>query len=148
MKKGKKVRHPLHVECSLDTGVPAVFFCSRCKKPFCEGCIGRDSALKILCLHCAVVEDSKKEKAQRASLFSIAEKKNTIFSVLGVIATIAIAFNIYILYGDFQESAPTKSLEPKLNIQLIDITKCRLNLEELVKEAVSTQSRNVRFSPR
>lgn len=132
--KRKIARHPLNVPCSIDRDVPAVFCCSECKKPFCEDCIGRETAAKTLCLHCAVVEESVEEHAQRNSRFSFVKKKSFLLTFLGVIAAIGITFNLYILYGDMQESDQAKVMEPEKNPQLLGISKCRSNLEILAAE--------------
>ncbi len=133
----KRARAALNVACSIDVDVPAVFYCSRCHKPFCEDCIGRETAAKTLCLHCAAVEDSQEDELQRASAFAVVKKKSFLLGFLGVLAAIGLTFNLYILYGDMQESDQSKVMEPVTDSQILGITRCRSNLEILAAEAAS-----------
>lgn len=137
MQKGNHDSRISHMECSLDIGEPAAFVCDRCKKPFCESCIGRKECNKTLCLHCTVVEDSKEEKARQASPFLTAEKKHTFTVILGVLAGIAIIINLYILYNDFREKSSSNTLASSFDTQLAEIIKCRSNMEALVKAATT-----------
>ena len=143
--KRKRVRHPLNVACSIDMDVPAVFYCSQCKKPFCEDCIGRETAAMTLCLHCAAVEESQEEEFKRASVFAVVKKKSFLLWLFGIVAATGLTFNLYILYGDMQESDQAKIMEPEKDPQLLGIAKCRSNLEILAAEAFSYRKVMDRF---
>ncbi|HKI60036.1 MAG TPA: hypothetical protein VKA23_03280, partial [Mariprofundaceae bacterium] len=135
-RESKQVRQQLNVTCTIDVDVPAVFFCSKCHKPFCEECIGRETASKTLCLHCAAVKDSQEEAFRRASIFSmVKEKKSFFLKLLVVIASLGILFNLYTLYGDMQESNQDERFEVEISPQLKGIAQCRSDLEFLAKEA-------------
>jgi len=134
----KQMRQQLNVTCTIDVDVPAVFFCSKCHKPFCEECIGRETASKTLCLHCAVVKESQEEESQRASIFSmVKEKKSFLLKLIVVIASLGILFNLYTLYGDMQESNQDEPFEMEISPQINGIADCRANLELIAKEAHS-----------
>jgi hypothetical protein len=135
--KKKPARRPLNVECLMDIGVPAVFYCSRCKKPFCEDCIGQESAKKTLCIHCASVEESIEQETRQRPGFNFAKKKKPLLILLAIMASILIAFNAYILYNDYLESDQTEAVEHDISWQLMGIVECRANLEVLAAEALS-----------
>ena len=135
--KNRIVRRPLNVACSIDIDEPAVFYCSQCKKPFCEDCIGRETAAKTLCLHCAAVEDSMEEAQQQGLGLALKKKKGFFLKMLGVMASVAIAFNLYTLYSDRDESDPSKAFKAAISPQLTGITICRSRLDALAAEAFS-----------
>jgi len=135
--KKRPARRPLDVECSLDVGVPAVFYCKRCNKPFCEDCIGREAGKKTLCIHCTSVEESIEDETRQKRGFDFAKKKKPLLILLAVVASILIAFNAYVLYNDHLESDQTEAVEHEVSLQLMGIVECRANLEELAAEALS-----------
>jgi len=130
-------RQQLDVDCQMDVGVPAVFYCYRCKKPFCEDCIGREAGRKTLCIHCASVEESIEEEAQSGVSFAFVKKKSFLFPLFAIAAIVVITFNLYTLYSDRLESDQTEAVEHEISLQLMDISECRANLEILVAEALS-----------
>ena len=135
--KKSNPRSQLDVECTMDVGVPAVFYCNRCNKPFCEDCIGREAGGKTICIHCASVEESIEDETRQKPGFDFAKKKKPLLILLAVVASILIAFNAYVLYNDHLESDQTEAVEHEVSLQLIDIAECRANLEMLVAEALS-----------
>jgi len=135
--KKSPVRRPLDVECTMDIGVPAVFYCNRCNKPFCEDCIGREAGKKTLCIHCAGVEESIEDETRQKQGFDLAKKKKPLLILLALTASILIAFNAYTLYNDHLESDQTAAIEHDISPQLMDISECRAYLETLVAEALS-----------
>ena len=137
MQRDNHHSHISHMECSLDIGEPAAFVCARCRKPFCESCIGRKEHNKTLCLHCAVVEDSKEEKARQSSPFLTPKKKHAFALILGGLAGVAIIINLYVLYNDFRERTSNNTPVSSLDAQLAEIIKCRSNMEALIKAATS-----------
>lgn len=135
--KESPVRRPLDVECSMDIGVPATFYCSRCKKPFCEDCLWSEAGSKTLCIHCASVEEAIEDEARGSLGSAIVKQKKLVLGLITVVLTGIIAFNAYTLYNNHLESDQTKVFRHEMSPQLMGIAKCRANLEALVKEAVS-----------
>jgi len=135
--KKTPVRRLLNVECSMDIGVPATFYCNRCKKPFCEDCLWSEAGSKTLCIHCASVEQVIEDEARGSLGSAFAKKKKLFINLIAVIITVIIAFNGYILYNDHLESDQTEAFKHEMSPQLMGIAKCRANLEILVKEAVA-----------
>lgn len=144
----KRKRPQLNVECSMDAGIPAVFYCSRCKKPFCEDCIGRESGIKTLCIHCAGVEETIEDEEQRelSRRLSSVKKKSSLLTLLSAIAIVLIAVNAYILVNNQLEEEPIKASSPVVSPQLLGISMCRANLEVLAAEA-ATYSKLVGHPP-
>lgn len=137
-KARKKARPRLNVSCSIDEGVPAVFYCSKCRKPFCEDCIGEESARRTLCLHCASVEESM-AAAERAAEQepSPSGRKRRVYAVLGILVFAAIAVDAYILSSNHLESTPSDARIPAISPQLQAIAETRFDLEALVSEAAA-----------
>jgi len=134
----KRTRAQLSVDCSMDVGVPAVFYCARCKKPYCEDCIGREAGIKTLCIHCAGVEETIEDEEQRKLGGSGSERKNNFLTaVLGAIAIMGIAVNAYILVNDQLEVEPVRISIPPVSPQLAGLAKCRANMEVLAAEAAT-----------
>jgi len=134
----KRERPQLSAECSMDAGVPAVFYCSRCKKPFCEDCIGRESGKKTLCIHCAGVEETiEDEEQRRLGGLAFVKKKSFLLTLFGAIAITGIAVNAYILVNDQIEVEPVKVSSPPVSPQLAGLAKCRANMEILAAEAAT-----------
>lgn len=130
----KDHRKPLDVDCTLDPGVPAVFYCVRCQKPFCADCIGYEKGREILCLQCTLVEESKAD-ANRPRGQLLKKNSSLILKSLAAIAIIVSCFNLYYLYADHQESVSEPAVEAEPDPQLEGIVACRHQMELLAAEA-------------
>lgn len=131
----KKPRPKLNVACTIDQDVPAVFYCSKCHKPFCEDCIGEESARRTLCLHCASVEDSIEEAEQLASGPPTGKKGRLVPITLAVIACAGILVSAYILFDNNLETERSDVHIPAISPQLQGIAETRADLEALVAQA-------------
>lgn len=132
-------RPPLDVECSLDPGVPAVFYCSRCHKPFCADCIGAESGSKTYCLQCTLVNESEEEASgQKQRLFK--KHGNLILKSLAVIAIVISCFNLYYLFNDYQQGDSEPAFVVEADPQLEGILACRHRMEMLAAEAARYRS--------
>lgn len=128
----------LGVDCTIDVGTPAVFYCARCKKPYCVDCLGREIGRKRICIQCAgveeVIEDEEQQRQRRLG-FNLAENKGLLFGFLMAVGIVIIAINAYILITDHLESQSAEVVTTEVDPQLSAIAQCRSNLEVLAAEA-------------
>ena len=105
---GRK-RKALAIDCSMDTGVRATFFCSRCKQPFCEGCLGLEEGKVNYCLACAAVEEvNEGEKSNHR------EAKNRVATPLKAILIVLVIIGGYFFIAGEQSSRPKREPLPPL----------------------------------
>jgi len=124
--KGRK-RKQLPIDCSTDSGVRATFFCSRCKQPFCEDCIGLEDRKTIYCLACAGIEEIKEEGQNNHR-----DTKKRISTPLVVVLVLLVITGGYIFIASEQSSRPQREpLPPLTPAQEVDLAKCKENLHAL-----------------
>jgi hypothetical protein len=120
-------RRELGIECSEDIGIRATFFCSRCKHPFCENCLGLEDGKKLFCLACAAIERTKnKEKNKHRKV------ENKVATPLKVILIMLVIIAGYLFIAGEQSSRPKRATLPPLTpLQEENLVKCKENLQVL-----------------
>jgi hypothetical protein len=119
-------RRELGIDCSEDIGIRATFFCTRCKKPFCEDCLGREDGKTIHCLACAAIAATKKKKnSNKEEKSKIATPLNIIFLVLVIFA------GFFFIDGNDSSQLKKELLAPLTSAQEADLAKCKENLQSL-----------------
>ena len=123
--------------CSLHARIPATFKCPKCKRVYCQDCVGREEEGHTICSQCVAVEAALRKKDELEA-GKPEEKKSGIglLHVFTTVAVIAICFNLYVLY---QNHTQTRSAEvvrtPAMSPQLAGIRECRDRLM-ILSEAV------------
>lgn len=121
-------RKELAADCSLDTGVAATFFCARCKRPFCESCVGLEDRKRVYCLACAAVEGTKKKSED---VETKGNSSKPLHGVLNYCLFLLAVTGIYIgVMANINQ--PVIALPPPLTeAQKEDLAKCKENIEAL-----------------
>ena len=123
---GRK-RKELAIDCSMDTGVRATFFCSCCKQPFCEDCLGLEERKANYCLACAAIEEvNEGEKSNHRKV------KNRLATPLTAILIVLVIIGGYFFIAGEESSRPKrKPLPPLTPAQEANLAKCKENLQTL-----------------
>ena len=115
------------IDCSQDPGVFATFLCARCKRPFCENCVGLEDGHKVYCLACAAVEGISK-KGEGEEKGKVAKPlKGAFFISLFLLVVIGGYSGAAKYLHKIQKEPPP----PLTEAQEMDLAKCMENLEAL-----------------
>ena len=129
MSEGKKHsrRKPLGSYCCMDPDAVATFICARCRKPFCEQCVGHEDGRDTFCLQCAVIAPKSVPARGGKGKSSISGKGKIILTFIagGILAT-----NIYIIVSGMGSTGQVRRTPP-MSAQLADLVECRHRLESI-----------------
>ena len=126
-------RKELKIDCSKDPGTPATFLCARCKRPFCESCVGIEEGRKVYCLTCTVLEEAKLEEQHRQDFATKLSQKipKSLVRPLSIILSLLIVIGLYFVALPHFDNLFLKPLPPLTESQEKDMLKCKTNLESL-----------------
>lgn len=139
-------RKELKIDCVQDPGTPATFICTRCKRPFCEDCVGAEDRQKVYCIECAAVVEVKVAKKKSDSL---ATKAKSVYSSPRFIAMALLFSSLLLVYVYVGVNAPEtiRVREPfpqRTAEQEGDLLKCEENMEALSMLLENFQATNNR----
>jgi len=120
-------RKPLGSYCCMDPDVVATFICARCRKPFCEQCVGQEDGRDTFCLQCAVIAPKSAPARDGKSRSGMSGKGKI---VLAFIAGAILATNIYVIVSGMGSTAQVRRTPP-MSAELADLVECRHRLEHI-----------------
>jgi len=133
----------MKVDCSEGCPVRATFFCSRCKKPFCDQCSGLKEKGKRYCLNCAAVLHT--EKPKKNIELGIDKGLSKPLKVTLLLTTAVAALYLFIA-GNGQPSSDRATLPPLTQTQVRDLQQCKEQLQGL-SMLVANYQRSHGFDP-